>query len=100
MEQLTKDNFDEKINNPDKIVAVEFYTDWCGDCKMIIPILEDLESERDDVVFYKVNADEEAELKAKYNVKNVPTIISMKDGEELKRVVEPKSMDLLMSILD
>lgn len=99
MEQLTKANFDEKINNKEKIVAVEFYTDWCGDCKMIMPILEDIEAERDDVVFYKVNADEEAELKAKYNVKNVPTIISMKAGTEYKRVVEPGDMDLVLDIL-
>lgn len=67
--------------------VVDFYADWCGPCKMIGPILEQVSEERDDVKIVKVNVDENRELSMEYGVRNIPTLLILKDGVEVKRHV-------------
>ena len=81
-----KDNFETHINNPDKTVIIDFYADWCGPCKMLAPLLDELNEENDDIEVYKLNVDDEPELARRFGVASIPTLVSFKAGEEFKRV--------------
>ena len=82
----TKDSFENDINNADKTVIVDFYADWCGPCKMLSPLLDELNAENDDIEVYKLNVDDEPDLARRFGVSSIPTLVSFKAGEEFKRV--------------
>ncbi len=69
------------------VSVVDFYADWCGPCKMIGPILEEISSERDDVKIVKVNVDENRQISMDEGIRNIPTLLILKDGVEVKRHV-------------
>lgn len=77
---VTKDNFEELLN-ADKPVLLDFYADWCGPCRMVAPIVEEIANERDDIIVGKINVDEEGELAQAYGVMSIPTLIVLKDGK-------------------
>ncbi len=87
VEILTSDNFDEKIKGATKPVIVDFYADWCMPCKMVAPILEDIATNNQEVEVYKVNIDEAGEIAQQFEVRNIPTMISFKNGEIHKKTV-------------
>ena len=74
------------------LVLVDFYADWCGPCKMISPVLEEMSNEMTDVTFLKVNVDLESELAQRFSVMSIPTLIVFKDGELKEKVLgfQPK----------
>lgn len=84
VEKISKSDFDSKVLQGKGTIAVEFYADWCGPCKMLAPILEKLSQSHSGVQFYKVNVDEENELAVKYRVMTIPTLLVFKDGELVK----------------
>lgn len=92
MEKLTTVNFDEKIK--DGLVLVDFYADWCGPCKMMGPVLEEVDKEMDGVAIYKVNVDEQGALAQRFGVMSIPTLVLFKNGEKLGQKVgfNPKPM--------
>ena len=77
----TKDNFDQVVVNAGKKVLVDFWATWCGPCKMLSPVLEEIAAERDDVVIAKVNIDEEMDLAMKFRVTSIPTLVVMEGGK-------------------
>lgn len=79
--KLTKDNFDQEVMQSDKPVLVDFYADWCGPCKMMGPVVEEISNEEDGVKVCKINIDEEIELAQRFGVMSIPTFIAVKDGE-------------------
>ena len=85
LKKLDKSNFSDEINA--NITLVDFYADWCGPCKMIAPIIEEIANERTDITVGKVNVDNDAEIAIKYGVSSIPTLIVFKDGRETDRVV-------------
>ncbi len=87
MLNITIDNFEEEVLKSDKKVIVDFWATWCGPCKMIAPIFEELASEHTDVKFAKVNVDEQVELCLKYKVSSIPTLIIFEDGEVIDKVI-------------
>ena len=93
-------NFENEILNCNKTALVDFYADWCGPCKMVSPIIEEIANERTDIVVGKVNVDESPRLAMKYNVNSIPTLIVFKDGAEINRIVgyRPKE-DILAMII-
>lgn len=85
LKKLDKSNFSDEINA--NITLVDFYADWCGPCKMIAPIIQEIANERTDITVGKVNVDNDAEIAIKYGVSSIPTLIVFKDGKETDRVV-------------
>lgn len=81
VEHLDSNNFKEKTNSGTAVV--DFYADWCGPCKRMAPIFEELDGEIDNVNFFKVNVDENSDLAAQYEVRSIPTLVILKDGEQV-----------------
>ncbi len=87
VKQLTNEEFEKNVKSSDKLVFVDFYADWCGPCRMMAPIVEEISEEVDGVDFYKVNCDDEQELASKYEVMTIPTLLILKKGEQLKEFI-------------
>lgn len=85
--KLEGKDFQDTISKATKPIVVDFYADWCGPCKMIAPVLEELASENSDIQIFKINIDENQDIAGKYSVMSIPTLISFKDGKEYKRNV-------------
>ena len=84
---INKDNFHKEVINSDKPVLLDFFASWCGPCKMVGPILEEIAADRDDIVVAKINVDDNMELAKKYRVISIPTMMLMKNGEIAKKLV-------------
>ena len=89
---ITKENFDAVVGG-DKPVLLDFWATWCGPCRMVAPIVEEIASERDDILVGKVDVDVEMELAVKFGIVSIPTLVYLKDGMEVERIVgyRPKS---------
>ena len=85
MKNLNRETFDNEVNSG--TVLVDFFAEWCGPCKMLSPILHEVEDERTDVKICKVNIDDNFELAKAYKVMSIPTMIVFKDGKETVRIV-------------
>jgi thioredoxin 1 len=81
----TNESYKDEVANG--VSVVDFYADWCGPCKMIGPILEEISNERDDVKIVKVNVDDNREISMDNGVRNIPTLLILKDGVEVNRHV-------------
>ena len=85
MLELNNQNFEKEIQSGNTIV--DYWAEWCGPCKMLGPIFEELSGEIKDVKFAKVNVDHNEELSAKAGVRGIPTLVLFKDGQEVDRIV-------------
>lgn len=92
-------NFEE-IKASDKTVLLDFYADWCGPCRMVAPILEDIASERDDVVIGKINVDEEGALAQQFGVVSIPTLVVMKNGEIVHQSAGARPKTQILKLLE
>ena len=97
--QVNKDNFQEVVLNSDKPVLVDFWASWCGPCRMVAPILEEIASERSDVKVCKINVDEEPELAGRYNVMSIPTLLVVKEGRVVNQAVGARPKSQILSLL-
>ena len=84
---ITKANFDELVLNNPKTVLLDFWAPWCGPCRMVAPIVEEIASQRDDVVLGKINVDEEMALAMEFGVASIPTLVVMKNGKAVNKAV-------------
>ena len=85
--RVTSQNFGEEVLKSDKTVLVDFYADWCGPCKMLSPIVDEVAKEMSEIKVVKVNVDEAQDLAMNYQVMSIPTLVVIKDGKEAKRSV-------------
>ena len=83
---VTKDNFKEVVEN-NKVILVDFYATWCGPCRMLGPVLEEISNEKNDVVIGKINVDDSRELANKFGIRSIPTMIVFKNGSEVDRMI-------------
>lgn len=97
LKKLDSNNFLNEINI--NTTLVDFYADWCGPCKMIAPIVEEIANERTDITVGKVNVDNDADIAIKYGVSSIPTLIVFKDGKETARVVGYRQKDDILAML-
>lgn len=87
VKKLNDANFESEILNNNGACLVDFYADWCGPCKMVSPIVDEIADERTDITVGKINVDESSALAMKYNVMSIPTLIVFKDGKEFDRII-------------
>lgn len=85
--QVKKENFEQEVLKSEKTVLIDFYADWCGPCKMLSPIVESVAKENEEIKVVKVNVDDEQDLAIKYNVLSIPTLVVIKNGQEVNRSV-------------
>lgn len=98
---FTDENFEQEVLNSDMPVLVDFYADWCGPCKILAPVIEELATEYEgQVKIGKLNVDEEQNTSKKYKVMSIPTLIFFKDGEEVDKLVGMLSKDQLVEKLE
>lgn len=83
--KLTAQNFDEIVAKADGAVLIDFWATWCGPCRMIAPIIEEIANEHPEITVCKVNVDEEAALAAKFQIQYIPTLVVMKNGQVTRR---------------
>ena len=84
---VNANNFEELVLKSEKPVLVDFWATWCGPCRMVAPVVEEIAAERDDILVGKVNVDEEMELAVKFGIISIPTLIVMKNGEVANKAV-------------
>lgn len=84
---VTNSNFEEEVLKSKETVLVDFYADWCGPCQMLSPIVDQIANERKDIKVCRINVDKEQDLAIKYDVMSIPTLVVIKNGEEVNRTV-------------
>lgn len=95
---VNKNNFNQEVLNSDKPVLMDFWAPWCGPCRMVAPLLEEIAQERSDIKVVKINVDEEQELAMQFGVMSIPTLVVMKNGKIVNQVTgaRPKAQILAM----
>ena len=91
--KITKENFEEIVINSEKPVLLDFWATWCGPCRMVSPIVDEIANENPDYLVCKINVDEEMELAQNFEVFSIPTLVVFKNGELINKLVgyKPKS---------
>ena len=97
--KVTKDNF-ETVKASDKTVLIDFYADWCGPCRMVSPIIDEIAEERDDILVCKINVDDEPELASQFEVFSIPTLVVMKNGEVVDKAIGAKPKTQILEMLE
>lgn len=85
--KVNNDSFEKEVLQSDKKVLVDFYADWCGPCKMLSPVIDQISEENQDIKVVKVNVDNAQDLAMKYQVMSIPTLVVIKEGKEINRSV-------------
>lgn len=99
VQQLTSDNFKSTIEKAGKPIIVDFYADWCGPCKMVSPIMEQIAEENQHIGVFKVNVDENPTLAAEFAVMSIPTIISFKDNNMYKKIIGARPKEDILDLV-
>ena len=95
---VNKNNFNQEVLNSDNPVQMDFWAPWCGPCRMVVPLVEEIAKERSDIKVVKINVDEEQELAMQFGVMSIPTLVVMKNGKIVNQVTgaRPKAQILAM----
>ena len=96
---INKNNFQNEVLNSDKPVLLDFWASWCAPCRMVVPIVEEIASERRDIKVGKINVDEEPELANKFSIMSIPTLVVMKNGKIVTQVSGARPKNAILEML-
>jgi len=96
---ITNKNFTTEVLNSDKPVLIDFWATWCGPCRMMSPIVDQVADETADIKVGKVNVDEESELASKFRVMSIPTLVLIKDGKVIEQSIGLQSKNAIMKMI-
>ena len=96
---INKENFHNEVLNSDRPVLLDFFASWCGPCRMVGPILDEIAQEREDIKVCKVDIDEQPELASRYRIMSVPTQMVLKDGQVVEQSIGAKRKHQILAML-
>ena len=97
--KITKENFQRNAVQSGKPVLLDFWASWCGPCRMVSPVVDEIAAERPDILVGKVNVDEEPELASAFNISSIPTLVVMRGGEIVNRATGARPKSSILSLL-
>lgn len=100
VKKISEKDFNKVISNKEKKVIVDCYAEWCGPCRMLSPIIDELKEEIDSCEFYKLNVDEAENISREYGIMSIPTILIFKDGKEINKSIGLKTKEELKELIE
>ena len=97
--KITKENFEAEVLNSDKPVLLDFFATWCGPCRMVGPILEEISEENESVKVCKIDVDQDPELAMRFKVTSIPLLVVMQDGKVINQALGAKPKDQILELL-
>ena len=97
--KIHKNNFQEEVIHSDKPVLLDFWASWCGPCRMVAPILDQIAQERPDIKVCKINVDEEPELASQFAIMSIPTLMVVKNGQVVNKALGARPKDAILDML-
>lgn len=96
---ITKQNFEKEVLQSDKKVLIDFWASWCGPCRMVSPVIEEIANERPDIKVCKVNVDEQQELAAEFQIMSIPALVVMENGKIVNQSVGARPKTQILALL-